>query len=53
MLLFHERSPVGIVIDYLHSISAAVIYSQHRLISRRLIEHSRKITAFLGPGRPH
>ncbi len=29
------------------------IYSQHRLISPRLIEHSRNITNFLGTGRPH
>ncbi len=28
-------------------------YSQHRLISPRLIEHSRNITNFLGTGRPH
>ncbi len=27
--------------------------SQHRLISPRLIEHSRNITNFLGTGRPH
>ncbi len=29
------------------------IYSQHRLISPRLIEHIRNITNFLGTGRPH
>ncbi len=29
------------------------IYSQHRLISPRLIEHSCNITNFLGTGRPH
>ncbi len=28
-------------------------YSQLRLISLRLIEHSRIITDFLGTGRPH
>ncbi len=29
------------------------IYSQLRLISLRLIEHSRIFTDFLGTGRPH
>ncbi len=28
-------------------------YNQQRLISPRLIEQSRKITNFLGTGRPH
>ncbi len=32
---------------------ASCMYSQDRLISPRLIEHSRNITNFLGTGRPH
>ncbi len=38
---------------YFINLGSWYLYSQHRLISPRLIEHSRKITDFLGTGRPH